>query len=203
MNDPGPLLTIGVFGVYAIIHSILATLRAKRTASARLGTIADRSYRLFYNFFSGITLVPVLAVPVLLPGKSLYQLSGVWLAATTVIQILAAAIILTGMLQTDIWHFLGFRQLFERPTSVQTSMITHGLYRYMRHPLYTGGLFFIWFTPIMTTSLLAFNLAATLYLYIGSLFEERRLVVEFGQAYQEYQQEVPRFLPRPWKFNRP
>lgn len=199
MIDSGPMLTIGAFSLYAIIHSLLATLRAKRTASTRLGTIADRSYRLIYNLVSGITLIPVLAVPALLPGKTLYQLSGIWLVATTSVQLLSATIILAGMVQTDLWHFIGFRQLLKRPESVQTPMITHGLYRYMRHPLYTGGMLFIWFTPVMTTSLLAFNLAATLYLYIGSIFEERRLVVEFGQAYRDYQRHVPRFIPRPRK----
>jgi protein-S-isoprenylcysteine O-methyltransferase Ste14 len=68
----------------------------------------------------------------------------------------------------------------------------------MRHPLYTGGLLMIWFMPVMTTSLLAFNLAATLYLYIGSLFEERRLLAAFGDEYAAYRQQVPRFIPRPW-----
>ncbi|MGD8634199.1 MAG: hypothetical protein PVF85_11555, partial [Anaerolineales bacterium] len=63
------------------------------------------------------------------------------------------------------------------------------------HPLYTGGLLMIWFMPVMTTSLLAFNLAATLYLYIGSIFEERRLIFVFGERYEAYRKRVPRFMP--------
>jgi protein-S-isoprenylcysteine O-methyltransferase Ste14 len=49
----------------------------------------------------------------------------------------------------------------------------------------------------MTTSLLAFNLAGTIYLYVGSIFEERRLIAEFGDDYRKYQQQVPRFIPWP------
>ena len=35
------------------------------------------------------------------------------------------------------------------------------------------------------------------YFYIGTFFEERRLVRTFGEEYRAYQRRVPRFLPRP------
>ena len=199
MNFIGPSLTFLAFVVYAIVHSLLASLWAKQKARTSLGDRSDRSYRLVYNLFSGITLIPVLAVPALLPGTTLYHLTGPWLLISTSIQILGALIILVGMLQTDIWHFIGIRQLLDPSQAGNATMITHGLYRYMRHPLYTGGLLFIWFLPLMTTSLLAFNLAETLYLYIGSIFEERRLIAEFGDDYRQYQQRVARFFPIPGK----
>jgi protein-S-isoprenylcysteine O-methyltransferase Ste14 len=200
MNFTGPVLTFTTFVLYAIVHSILASLRIKQKIVQTYGEGAERAYRLAYNILSGITLIPVLAVPMFLPGDTLYRLSGLWLVTSTLLQLLGALIILVGMLQTDIWHFIGIRQLANARQTDQDSMITHGLYRYMRHPLYTGGLLFIWFIPLMTTSLLAFNLASTLYLYIGSIFEERRLITEFGEQYLIYQQQVPRFIPRPNHF---
>jgi protein-S-isoprenylcysteine O-methyltransferase Ste14 len=75
--------------------------------------------------------------------------------------------------------------------------VTSGLYRWVRHPLYTLGLAFLWLTPVMTTSLLAFNVGMSVYAVIGSIFEERRLLAEFGTAYLEYRRRVPRLLPRP------
>jgi len=48
----------------------------------------------------------------------------------------------------------------------------------------------------MTESLLAFNLSATLYFLLGALHEERSLLEQFGQEYEEYRQSVPMFLPR-------
>lgn len=49
----------------------------------------------------------------------------------------------------------------------------------------------------MTTQRLAFNLAATLYLVLGSLHEEQRLRTEYGQAYADYQESgVPFYWPR-------
>jgi len=50
----------------------------------------------------------------------------------------------------------------------------------------------------LSTSILAMNLGLTAYILIGSEFEERRLLSECGQAYIEYQNRVPRLIPRPW-----
>jgi protein-S-isoprenylcysteine O-methyltransferase Ste14 len=69
----------------------------------------------------------------------------------------------------------------------------------VRHPLYTAGLIFIWLIPIMSSNLLALNVGITLYLYIGSIFEERKLLAEWGDEYRTYQRKVPRLIPLPWK----
>ena len=55
-----------------------------------------------------------------------------------------------------------------------------------------------WLWPRMTTGLLAFNTAATVYLVIGSLHEEARLQEAFGNDYAAYQESgVPFYLPAP------
>jgi protein-S-isoprenylcysteine O-methyltransferase Ste14 len=197
MNLTGPALTFLAFALYAILHSLLASLWAKGKSRALLGSLSDRAYRLTYNLFAGISFLPVLWIMAANPGSTLYRISWPWLLLSTVLQLTGAAIILGGMLQTDVWHFLGLRQLTQNTPSAESPLIITGLYRYMRHPLYTGGLLLIWFTPQMTTSLLAFNVAATIYLYVGSIFEERRLVAAFGEQYERYQQQVPRFFPFP------
>jgi protein-S-isoprenylcysteine O-methyltransferase Ste14 len=69
------------------------------------------------------------------------------------------------------------------------------LYRWVRHPLYLWGLVFIWLTPQMTVNRLALVVGFSVYLYIGTFFEERRLVEEFGDDYREYQRQVPRLIP--------
>jgi protein-S-isoprenylcysteine O-methyltransferase Ste14 len=35
----------------------------------------------------------------------------------------------------------------------------------------------------------------SVYLYVGTFFEERRLVREFGDDYRAYQRQVPRLIP--------
>jgi protein-S-isoprenylcysteine O-methyltransferase Ste14 len=69
------------------------------------------------------------------------------------------------------------------------------LYRWVRHPLYTAGLLFIWLTPIMTLNTLVVFIAATVYILVGAFFEERKLEREFGQAYREYKAATPMLIP--------
>ncbi len=102
--------------------------------------------------------------------------------------------------QTDVWRFMGIRQavhyLQGEPTEFdQGPLIISGLYAWMRHPLYTFSLLLLWATPVMTLPSLALAIGATLYFWLGSIYEELKLVAEFGDAYREYQKQVYRLLP--------
>jgi len=155
-----------------------------------------RFYRLFYNALGLLTFLPVLAMPLLFPGPILYQLSGVWLGIAILGQTLAVGFLIIGLLQTDLWHFLGVRQLVDGAAEGNHKLVVGGLYRCVRHPLYTAGLVFLWLTPVMTTSMLALIFGLSFYIIIGSSFEERRLHGEFGPAYQVYKGKVPGLIPR-------
>jgi hypothetical protein len=73
-----------------------------------------------------------------------------------------------------------------------------GPFAWSRHPLNFAPVPIFWLWPRMTTSLLAFNAAATAYLVIGSLHEEARLQEAFGADYAAYQRSgVPFYLPAP------
>jgi protein-S-isoprenylcysteine O-methyltransferase Ste14 len=196
MSMAGPALAVLAVAAYAALHSVLASLGAKAQARRLVGPAADRMYRLGFNLVGVLTLMPVLAVPLVEPGHTLYAFPWPWAGILVAGQIGAAIVVLIGVSQTDPWHFLGVRQLVERESGRQATLVTTGLYRYVRHPLYTAGAAFLWLTPIMTTTLLALYSAFTAYLYLGSLHEERRLRAEFGEAYADYQRRVPRMIPR-------
>ena len=192
----GPVLAFLAVTAYAVLHSALASVGAKAQARRLLGPAADRIYRLGFNVVGVLTLIPVLAVPILEPGRPLYVVSWPWAGILVACQVGAAIVVLMGLTQTDPWHFLGVRQLVEGESGRPATLVTTGLYRYVRHPLYTAGAAFLWLTPIMTTTVLALYAAFTAYLYLGSLHEERRLRAEFGEAYADYQRRVPRMIPR-------
>jgi len=99
------------------------------------------------------------------------------------------------LLQTDLWSFLGLQQLFGTELDNQKELVIRGLYKWVRHPLYTAGLLFIWSTPVMTRNLLVLFFGFSLYLFIGAYFEERRLINEYGEAYALYCKRTPMIIP--------
>jgi protein-S-isoprenylcysteine O-methyltransferase Ste14 len=197
MSISGPALTFIAVAAYGALHSLLASNVVKQAFQDALGQTSDRFYRLFFNIVGGLTFLPVLAVAALDPGQTLYQLTRPWVLLTSAGQALAVILLLLGLLQTDSLHFLGLRQLLHPGAQEPGELVINGLYCHVRHPLYSTGLLLIWLTPVMTTSVLALNLGLTLYIIVGSIFEERRLVGEFGQAYIDYQRRVPRLIPVP------
>lgn len=193
---PSPWLVLLSVLVYGLVHSFLASLWAKARARRWFGALADRTYRLLYNIFAVVSFLPVLALVSLLPDQPLYTIPFPWVLITSLGQITAVAALILGLFQTDAWSFLGFRQLV-RPVAVDqpATLVIKGLYRWVRHPLYTAGLVFIWLAPVMTANLLAMNAGLTIYILVGALFEERRLLREFGQAYIDYRKNTPMLVP--------
>ncbi len=193
--DSAPWIILLSVLVYGFVHSLLATLAAKARARQWFGPGADRWYRLAYNAFGILTFLPILALTVSFTGEKLYVIPTPWSYITLVGQLLALLALVIGLLQTGIWSFLGFEQMLNPSPSSTSKLVTGGLYRWVRHPLYTAGLVFIWLTPIMTSSLLALNIGLTIYLVVGAIYEERKFVREFGAAYTNYRQRTPMLIP--------
>lgn len=189
--------TVAAMAVYGGLHSFLASRHVKEWSRQAFGAAADRWYRLIFNLLGGLTFLPVLAVPVLLPGRLLYSVGPPWLWLLVGLQLAAILLLWIGIRQTGALEFLGLSQLLDLEQQPR-GFVASGLYKWMRHPLYSAGLLFIWALPRMTTSLLALNLSITAYLYLGSLHEERRLLAEFGERYARYQRRVPRLIPWRW-----
>lgn len=171
----------------------------RRGWSTYWGRIPSRYDRLAYDLLGLATLLPLLALPILLPDQGLYAIPFPWVLLTLSGQLAAGGMILLAIGQTDPWGFLGVRQLLEGENHSPGQQVETGLYRWVRHPLYSAGLLFIWLSPRMSANLLALNAGLTAYLWLGTLFEERELVHEFGQAYVAYRHRVPRLIPRPWR----
>ncbi len=102
----------------------------------------------------------------------------------------------TPALRTDLWAFLGLRP--ENPAHTET-LVIRGAYRWVRHPMYTGSLIFIWLMPVMSLNTALFYAALTLYIVIGAYLEERKLLTAYGQAYADYRRMVPMLIPNPWR----
>jgi methanethiol S-methyltransferase len=181
--------------LYGILHSLLASLEAKALARQWFGPAANRWFRLFYNFIAVLTLLPIMLLPAVMVDKPLYRFPYPWYILTGVLQVAALVLLAVGVSQTGLMSFLGIQQFLEQADETPPNLVVNGLYRYMRHPLYTAGLAIIWLIPVMTLNLLALNIGLTLYILIGALYEERKLLRVHGEDYAHYKQQTPMLIP--------
>jgi protein-S-isoprenylcysteine O-methyltransferase Ste14 len=107
-------------------------------------------------------------------------------------------------------EFYGIKQLFsetgavscpfsttmsqQRTTGMHT-LITTGLFRLCRHPIYLFTLLSLFITPTMSLDRLAFIVFTCFYAVVGVPIEEQKLVRFFGQSYADYQQRVSAIIP--------
>jgi methanethiol S-methyltransferase len=196
MLQTGAVWILFGIGVFGLVHSWLASLGVKAWVARHLGHTAASAYRLFYNLFSGISFLPVMAAVAFLPDAPLYSFPGFLILAARFVQGAAAAGLLLAVLQTGGMSFLGLDGLLGRPViASKPHLVTGGFYRWVRHPIYFFSLVFLWAAPVVSWNLLAFNIGSSLYFWIGSIFEERKLLAEFGQVYVHYRDRTPALIP--------
>jgi len=87
------------------------------------------------------------------------------------------------------------RRLF--PIEQTTRLVTTGVYRYIRHPIYTSLLLLTWGLFLKHPSWVAAGLAtgASLLLVATAVVEERENVRYWGPSYEAYRRETKRFIP--------
>jgi protein-S-isoprenylcysteine O-methyltransferase Ste14 len=200
MDNTGFWWMILAVGLYGGVHSFLASHTAKGWAESIFGENARRYYRLFFVIFALISAVSLLILALILPDRSIYRIPMPWLLLTLALQGFALWGLNATVGQTGAGSFLGLRQLL-RPVPLRSragpgELVTTGLYRYMRHPIYTFTFLLIWLIPVVSWNTLALMLGLTVYTFIGTLFEERKLREEFGETYDAYRRKTPMVIPR-------
>ncbi|HEX9385073.1 MAG TPA: isoprenylcysteine carboxylmethyltransferase family protein [Anaerolineales bacterium] len=185
------IITIALWG---IVHSVLASMGFKNFLRGALRHGFMKFYRLLYNLFAVISIIPVLYLMVSLPNSSLYQVPAPWKYLMLAGQGISALFLFVTILQTNVLSFVGLRQLVEEEKT--GNLVTTGFYGSVRHPLYTFSLLILWLSPSITMNSFIVYVALTLYVLIGIVFEERKLLQEFGNEYAEYKSTTPMLLPR-------
>ena len=199
---------------FGLVHSALASRRAKRAAAETFGERNRNGlYRVFYLAQSAVTFGVLAAYVRRQPSRELYQVHGPLALLMHVGQVVALLHATAAARQVGVTRILGLESLLcwlgDGPVSPEPEAqgpaldaqgLTHdaGPFAWSRHPLNFAPLPVFWLHPRMTTSLLAFNIASTVYLVVGSLHEEARLREVYGEAYSAYQRSgVPFYLPSP------
>jgi len=184
------ILAIAIWG---IVHSILASMKFKEFLRGALGERVMVTYRFAYNIFALVSFVPIYLLTQVLPDHDLYVVSPPWMYVMLAGQGLAAVLLLFSFLQTGPLSFVGLSQFWEGEKP--SMLVTDGMYRLVRHPLYLFSLLFLWLSPVMTLNQLVFYTSLTVYIFIGAYFEERKLLREFGASYAEYKSATPMVIP--------
>jgi protein-S-isoprenylcysteine O-methyltransferase Ste14 len=160
-----------------------------------------RYYRLIYNGFALVTLVPVALYAHSLRAEPLFSWHGYWRLGQVLLLAASLFLFLAGGRHYDGWSFLGLRQLRNRSSCVGLTetcgLNTSGILGVVRHPWYAGGMMIIWARDLDLSAIIT-NLILTGYFMVGTLLEERKLSIEFPEIYKEYQQKVSMYFPYLW-----
>ena len=191
----GLLINTGLLTLFAVQHSIMARKWFKDWWTRIVPRPLERST---YVLFSSVALILMFILWQPLGGViwSVEDPTG-----RLVLRGLFAfgfGLVLYATFLINHFDLFGLRQvwlyLLGRPyTSLKFT--TPGPYRLVRHPLYVGWLFAFWATPLMTSAHLLFAIATTAYILLAIQFEERDLVRELGDSYEDYRKSVPMLVP--------
>lgn len=180
--------------VFAAVHSLMASLPFKRFLMRVIGPSADRLFMPLFSLIAVLTLLPLMYLLYKDPGPFIYIMPSPWRWMMVGGQLIAAAVAPLALLHAP--HRFRIRAQLSAPQSPEAGHLNiRGIYQWVRDPFLLSGLVMIWLTPFMTVNLLIIYLLATIYLYLGSLHWETRLVAQFGDEYREYKKQVRRIIP--------
>jgi len=182
---------------YCFIHSYMISIRFTAWMKQVLkGYYAF--YRFFYVIVSLVTLVPVLYYTAQLASEVIITWRQPWSYIRYGLMILSILVFLKAFfIDYDSLSFVGVRQMLnynKKPYKTSVRIAKKGLLGIVRHPMYMAAIIFLWCQTFRISDIVV-NLVLTAYFIIGTILEEKKLVLEFGNSYRQYQKEVPMLVP--------
>lgn len=184
-------LILGMFWMaYYTVHSLMATVRFKKFIRRSFSAFYPY-YRLVYSLFASVNFLLLLHFHTIVHSELIFYLPQ--LIPVGYGLCLCAAVVLAIALKS-----YGAAFFFKEADSKKLQR--SGLNAYVRHPLYFGVLLFLvgFFMVSPNWKNLFFGIVSGLYLVVGTLLEERKLIDEYGHEYIKYRQEVKMLIP--WLF---
>jgi protein-S-isoprenylcysteine O-methyltransferase Ste14 len=182
------------------------TRTAKLMARRVLGENFTRGfYRLLYTIFSVLTTIGVIWLIIQIPDHYIWQGPAWFRWPMHAVQVLGLALGYFSFAPFDTLEFLGLRQAWAYLSgrTVEGDMegvrvnrlVTTGLYRMVRNPMYLGGLLIFTFEPNITRNWLTVSILADMYFIWGAWIEQKRMIGRFGEEYRNYMKKVPLIIP--------
>ena len=207
-----PLRVACICALWALVHSALASKRAKDLARRIAGPrYRDGLYRFAYNAQSVVSLAWAALRFSRLPDRELYRMRPPWSWLFRAGQVASLGVLLSGVRVMGTLRFAGLTPLQDllagrevRPApeaqgpplgSDEEEVVTAGAFRFSRHPGNLGTLGFFLFMPRMTANRAVMLALVGPYVVLGSWHEEHRLRTAYGAAYERYRRAVPFLIP--------
>ena len=197
------ILLVILWIAWCALHSALISLTFTEYLRARFPK-RFRYFRMLYNLIALVTLLPVIIYSFSLQETPVITWKGPWRIVPISLITAALFFLAAGARRYDLQQFFGLRQLKdEKACSVLTddcSLDTGGVLSIVRHPWYSAGLLIVWARPLDSPAILT-NLVICGYFVVGAMLEERKLKMQFGQQYTDYQKRVSMLFPFKWAVN--
>lgn len=192
------ILNIALFFLFALIGSLeFKKKRERRLWGASVSVIVAETFGFSQRLASVMTWIVSFYVAMQGMTASIYTILWVfgtepqgWLSLDTLpLEILGIGLFFIG----GILVMLGWSKIFKN----RENLVTDGIYKYVRHPQYTGillatlSLIIYRFSPI---SALLWPVLVIIYYRLAKK-EEREVEQEFGEKYREYRRKVSMFIP--------
>jgi len=194
-------VTIILISVFCISHSILASNKVKKLFKNRFGNLIAL-YRIGYNIISVISFAIIyISLPRI--DITLYNLSNPYDLIILFFRLLSLIGFIWSARYFSLGEFIGWSQIKRfraenydsNDLDESSTLRIEGPYEYSRHPVYFFSIMFLVMRPVMTLTYFIIVVIFVVYFYIGSVFEEKRLIEKYGEAYTRYQKFVPRIIP--------
>lgn len=195
-NLLAPLLWV----LWCTLHSTLIATPVTDFMEKKLGR-RFRFYRLFYNAVALATLFPLVGYSLSVDEEPVFRWEGYWKIGKYLLLITSIYLFTAGGRHYSLGQLLGIRQITTGRTGQALSEFntfdSTGILGVIRHPWYTAGILIVWARD-MSPSALLINMVISAYFVIGTILEERKLLLAFGPSYRKYQGRVSMFFPSKW-----
>ena len=183
--------------VWCTLHSAMISVTATSYLKRRAGR-SYRFYRLLFNFVAFVTLVPVVLYAQSVRGPVVFRWEGLLVIVQVLLVIVAIVLFLTGARHYDILQLVGIRQIRQGTSygalTENGMLATRGVHGIIRHPWYLATIIVVWARELDVSALIT-NLILTMYVILGTVLEEHKLVLEYGDEYRRYQKRVSMLIP--------
>ncbi len=182
---------------YLALHSAMISISVTDRLKRIMGD-HYRWYRLIFNAVAIGTLIPLTMLSTRLRDPMFFTWEGCLLYLKWALRALGISLFIAGLRHYSFLQFLGIRQALDGSQhnlmNASGAIDESGILGLIRHPFYAGTFVLFWARELDATRLII-NIIVSVYLVIGTILEERKLVAEFGDAYEAYKRRVSMFFP--------